>query len=359
MKILQICAYAAEYEGNFMKSLYELEKELCNDGYETVYAFPVSAINLDWVKKLEKTNKIYFLPLSNARINPATYIKVRNILVKENIDIVHSHFELYDLPISMMAPKNVKIFWHLHDAIFDNESKKNRLLRLIQYRFFNKNSTMVSVAEFYRKKAVELGMPEKQTITLLNCLDLNRLEKDNWKKENKPYDFLILGWDFHRKGGDLVLDACERLYQKGYNFKLLFNGNDKTWPYLESCINSKNPEWLELGKPIENVNELYGQCKSLISASRKETFSYAVCEAVYCGLPVISSDIAGLEWTKNIKSVFMFDSENVDQLVENMKTLLKNSFKLEENVIIESQTMIENEYSIESWVKKLISIYGV
>lgn len=359
MRILQVCAYAAQYEGNFMKSLYELDSELEKMGHETMYAFPISTKNFEWVNNLQKRRTVFFLPLRNARINPKTYIQIYSIIKKNNIDLVHSHFELYDLPISSMAPKNVKVFWHLHDAIYDNESTKNRFLRLIQYNLFNRNSKMVSVAEYYRLKAIELGMPKKQTVTLLNCLDLTRLDKLSYVSDDKKYEFLIFGWDFHRKGGDLILSACELLHKEGYEFKLLFNGNEQTWKALNECLNGEKPEWLILGDPVENINELYCKSKSLISASRKETFSYAVCEAVYCGLPVVSSDIAGLEWAKKIKTVSMFENENIEQLTNLMRKLLTTDFKIEKTLVEESQNTIEKEYSISSWVNKLIKIYEV
>jgi hypothetical protein len=53
MKILQVCAYAAPYEGNFIKSLLALESHLTAAGHEVVYAFPESAASIEWCKEIE------------------------------------------------------------------------------------------------------------------------------------------------------------------------------------------------------------------------------------------------------------------------------------------------------------------
>ena len=80
MKILQVCAYAASYTGNFMSALYELEKNVNSRGGTIIYAFPEKAKKLEWVHELQSRTKVYFLPLAKARIKPTTYYFFRKIL---------------------------------------------------------------------------------------------------------------------------------------------------------------------------------------------------------------------------------------------------------------------------------------
>lgn len=111
MTILQVCAYAAPYEGNFIKSLKALGNVYKEKGDKMVYAFPESARNILWCKELEKHTDVYYLPLAKARIKIKTYTMLKDIYCKyKDLKIVHSHFELYDAPVSLTAPKNVKVF---------------------------------------------------------------------------------------------------------------------------------------------------------------------------------------------------------------------------------------------------------
>ena len=114
MTVLQICAFGAPSPGNFISSLTSLEPTLSEEGIQTIYAFAETAKGRPWCEELCKRAKVYFLPVSHARILPKTYQIVRQIYQENQIDIVHSHFELYDIPATAMAPKNTKVFWHLH-----------------------------------------------------------------------------------------------------------------------------------------------------------------------------------------------------------------------------------------------------
>lgn len=138
MNILQVCAYAADYEGNFMKSLYSLEFLLNQKGHNVYYVFPENAQEKVWCKKLSERTKVFFLPLVHARIRPKTYFDLKRIIKNNKINLIHSHFELYDIPCNIMSNKNISVYWHLHDPIKKSDSKTRNILNKLQYSFFQK-----------------------------------------------------------------------------------------------------------------------------------------------------------------------------------------------------------------------------
>ena len=356
MTVLQVCAYGADYPGNFIASLEALEAALKEKGIHTIYAFVEKASAKPWCKEIQKRTKVYFLPEAKARILPKTY-RIFNRIYHENaVDIVHSHFELYDIPATVAAPKDTKIFWHLHDPINPGTGLRGILWKL-QYGVVGKRANLISVADFYRDAVIKMGFPAAQAVTVLNCINLNRI-RDCRNSTEKPYDFLTFGWDFYRKGDDLILQACDRLERDGYQFRLLLNGNEQTWPKLEQYLNGRKPAYLECGNPVSDINQLFDNSKVFIQASRRETFSYAVCEAAYAGLPVISSDIAGLEWAHELPSVTFFPSEDVQTLYEAMKTFLDGQ-TISEQAVQKSRKHIEDTLSLEVWAKHVMEHYGV
>lgn len=358
MKILQICAYAASYDGNFIKSLIALEKEMQTHGYETVYAFPEKAKETYWCQAIEKTNKVYYLKIAKARILPHTYLTIRKIF-KENkdIQIVHSHFELYDIPVTLMAPSKVRIFWHLHDPIQIRKGLHG-ILNKIQYDYMGKRATLLSVSEKYRKDIVQLGFPEKQSFTILNGIDLTRIRPAEQPETNKEYKFVTFGWDFYRKGCDTIIQACELLANEGYKFKMLLNGGANTWNELKNYLHGKMPSYLECCDPEPDVNLIFQKSEVFIQASRRETFSYAICEAAYYGLPVISTDIAGVEWAHSIPSVNFVKAEDFYALKNIMKDFLEGK-TISSQVISDSQKAIIENYTVAVWVKNVIAHYQI
>lgn len=355
MTVLQVCAYAAPTEGNFMKSLYCLENKLKEKKISTIYAFPESAKNIDWCIQLCRRVKVYFLPLAKARIKPSTYIAFQRIYSENpDIDIVHSHFELYDIPATVMAGSARKVFWHLHDAVVIHDGIRTALWKF-QYSVIGKKAVLLSVAESYRKELVALGFPGKQSYAILNGIDLDRLKKSSKRDVIIKYDFLTFGWDFYGKGGDVILEACERLYNEGYRFRFLLNGNTDTFASAEEYLKGKR-DYLEYGMPVKDISQLFEQCGCFILASRRETFSYSVCESAYFGMPVISSDIPGLEWAHDLPTVSFFETENVDSLYQEMKTYLDGRvYSVEE--YRETKEIIEALYTIEAWADKVIQYY--
>ena len=354
MQVLQVCAYGADYPGNFIASLEALEQMLAQKEIQTIYAFVGRAELKDWCQKIQKRTKVYFLPEAKARILPATYQKFRQIYQENHIDIVHTHFELYDIPATLTAPRNVKIFWHLHDPI-DLGKGMRKILWKLQYGIVGKRAQLLAVSDYYRNIVVGLGFPKNQTHIILNCINLDRIENCSVATDKK-YDFLTFGWDFYRKGDDLILQVCDRLEKEGYSFRLLLNGNNQTWKNLDDYLNGRTPSYLMRGEPVENVNVLFSESKVFIQASRRETFSYAVCEATYAGLPTISSDIAGLEWAHELPTVEFFMPESVESLYQIMKQYLKGK-GVTRQAINKSRKIICNRYSLGVWVRKVIEAY--
>lgn len=354
-KVLQVCAYGSEYSGNFIQSLRELENELKKKNIQTIYAFCEKAKNKEWCKEIQNRTEVFFLPEAKARILPRTYQIFRKIYRDKSIIAVHSHFELYDIPSTLMAPRNMKIFWHLHDPINTQDGLRSILWKL-QYGYVSKRAFLISVSDFYRRKVIKLGVNEQNTCVLLNGIDLNRVSLD-LVNENKEFDFLTFGWDFYRKGDDLIIQACKKLCQEGYKFNLLINGNENTWDVLDEYLHGENLPFLTKGNPTKNVADLFAKSKVFIQASRKETFSYAVCEAAYAGLPIISSDISGLEWAHDLSTVSFFPSEDVDMLYAIMKNYL-DGVTFTDDEIENTKNIIREKYSIKAWCEKMLDIYN-
>jgi glycosyltransferase involved in cell wall biosynthesis len=99
---------------------------------------------------------------------------------------------------------------------------------------------------------------------------------------------LHLGWDWHRKGGDVFVDAVTALR----------NSMGQT-PVVGATVGGEGGEKRDLPDgvvtlaPTSDVQSLYAAADVLVSPSRAEGQPYAVMEALSCGTPVVASDIPG------------------------------------------------------------------
>ena len=348
MKILQVCAYSAPYPGNFMKSLFALEKEAKNNGYSTVYCFPEKNKELDWCVELEKTNKVYYLPLRHARVLPKTYLQLIKIF-KENPDIcyAHSHFELYDNPLIITAPQNVKIFWHLHDAIGNYLHGVYKYVWKLHYSLFSKRAFLLSVSEKHKRVVVDLGFRESRAYYIPNAIDTERV-LEVLPDRDKKYDFIIFGWDYFRKGVDLAISAVG---DSSSELTLGIVGGNIT------NLNDTQKKYIHNVKPSTDINQVFSSTKCFLHISRAEGLSYALLEALYSGLPVIVSDIEENLIAQEFPTAIMVKSEDVDEIREAMLRLVNNDFQLTSQDVQKTRSLIEEHYSINLWAKKIFNAY--
>lgn len=349
--ILQVCGYAAPYSGNFIASLVSLAEENEKYGYKTIFGFPENARKREWCKNLEKNYIVYYLPLEKARIKYSTYRILKQIYKKHNIVIAHSHFELYDMPVNLMSPKSTKVFWHLHDALDLLYSKSNRLYKIlwkIQYKYASKKAILLSVSEKGKNYAIKLGFKSQNSFFVPNAIDTKRIDCAQGK-ENKIYDFLIYGWDYYRKGVDVLEEAVPLL--QNYNFKCgIVAGNDM-------AEKLKKEEKLIYQKPVDNVAELYKSIHCFLHISRQEGLSYALLEAIYAGVSVICSDIEQNMFAAEFPTVKMVPVGNSEMLAQKMEEVLTGTWCPNEEQKDISKKTIRDKYSIDSWVKSIQNFY--
>jgi glycosyltransferase involved in cell wall biosynthesis len=96
-----------------------------------------------------------------------------------------------------------------------------------------------------------------------------------------------------RKGTDLVKKACENLYRKGYNIKLLLFDTitDKKKEEDYRNFNGDMPFEFVINHPVKKNHELFHRAHVFASAERKGTWANTASEAMACGIPVIASKV--------------------------------------------------------------------
>lgn len=355
MIILQIAAYYAEFSGNFINALLELDKKVYSKENKMIYAFPNEAKQREWCVELQKRRKVYFLPLKNARLNVKTYKMIRRICILEKVDIIHSHFELYDIP-SLFCSSRTKIIWHVHDALDAEKKGIKKTIRKVQYKFFSKRVYIITISEYDKQKLISKGVRNNCIKVIPNGIRTDCLKNIDIQK-NKPV-FLTMGWDFERKGVDLILQASKRLKDEHYDFEVIINCRFQTINLIKKYVDIEKEKWLFIQYPKVHIEDIYKDANIFIQASRYETFSFAVCEAAYAGLKVIISDIDGLAWAKDLKYVSVFKNENVNELYEKMKEHII-SFNKNKNLenIRYNRILIDNNYSTYRWVEDILQFY--
>lgn len=354
MVVLQACAFAAPAPGNFISLLYSLEKTLADKGIKTIYAFPERAKDKEWCKEIEKRTKVYFLPEAQARLRINTYEIFRKIYRENQVGIVHSHFELYDIPATITAPKNVKVFWHLHDALKENYNKSTssrKVLTKMQYGVFSRRAILLSVSEEHALFAEQLGFKKENIKYLPNGIKTSRIDINQIDLCKNKKKALMFGWEVYRKGVDVLVDAV-KLIPNSIQVKVI--GQDECERYLiDANVNGK----IEFSKPVSDINVLYKEALVFLHISRAEGLSYALLEALYAGLPIICSDISENLFAQKFRNILWVKCGDVEDLKKALEIVSDGTWKILREDIKYNRELIEKQYSITSWIEQIQSVY--
>jgi glycosyltransferase involved in cell wall biosynthesis len=164
------------------------------------------------------------------------------------------------------------------------------------------------------------------------------------------------------KGQHFSIQAIAKLKALGYNnLKLYLVGNGSSRPYLKDLVHSLKAEdsILFLGEKDRSwiYNNLF-DFDLMIQPSIKEGFGLTIVEGVAAGIPVIATKADGpLEVLKDCPSGFLFDSEDVDELVYLIRYVidLTRAQKIK-NLCMYSKTTA-NKFSINYTAAKYIQQY--
>ena len=369
--VIHIAAFTTPHSGGFISSLKSLEGYAKTQGFRLVFIFPEAAKKTRWAFELLKEGYVvYFLPSKPSMFAILKIIK--QIARSESAAILHTHFSNYNLLAGMASlllsweNKNVRTIWHFHSDWKIKMTLIRKIKDIILYKTLGQYVYGISVSENIKENMILRGMPRRRIYYVPNGFDIDRVNSSKNEPafirreigipEGKKV-FLAFGWEPITKGIDLLLNAFEILVKQYKNAVLFLVGTEIMKQYVENWTCGTPREWLILSDPRENVADFYKVSDVFVSASRSEGFSYSVAEAMAATLPIVSSNIPGLDWARNVEGVVFFENCNENSLLQAMEKILEwSETERAVKTIANNRFIIEN-YSLEKWSENIVEIY--
>lgn len=244
-------------------------------------------------------------------------VKTLDALKTDELDaIFFTEYRFIEEIQSSLAKR--KIFYHVSN---DKQIKKIAKTKNIETMACSTN-----IYEFDKKN----GLTSFKAIGGVNLQ--NYSPKTNYHvAEETPIHILAYGrLAMKSKGTKYIVRACERLYKKGFNVKLLLFDTpvtEKGKRRLEA-FTAKVPYEFILNQPIEKNSEIFNRADIFVAAEGQAGWSNTVAEAMACGVPVVATT-AGTK----------------DLLIDNQTGLVcwRNSFSIKRNIkkLINSEKLRE------------------
>ncbi len=281
------------------------------------------------------TQNIFHLPLRNA-LDVGSARELAKIVRRHGIQIVHAHMAR-DYPpaaYAATASKHSRLIVTRH-VLFP----MNRIHSIT----LSKAAKVIAVSQAVARQLVMDGIatPEKIAI-VLNGIDGEKLKgaKQNFNRpqflsrHDLPADARLVGTVGELtplKGQIEFLHAAARLSQEFPNLYFVIAGIDHSRSQEHRGHILQLIEELKLGPRVkllgwmDDLAQLYCALEVFVSASHTESFGLAIVEAMATGSAVVATRTEGAQETVRDGSTgLLIDIQNVDQLVEAIRRLLRD-----------------------------------
>jgi len=333
----------------------------------------------EMAKEYENAFAIVRIVVPTSSIDISYMKKVREYVVNNKIDIVHTH-ELEVSILGLLAVvdlKNVKKIMHIHTPItswkhsligYLVKAPLNFIANFIVGNFVA--DKVVALTESIRQERVKRELISNSKIVLIpNAIDtgkFNVLQEQRQLFKNEildkyqiPKDKIIIG-NLSRltreKGQDILLNAFAKL-AKNSNYHLIIAGGGELFDEYTKLIDTLNiKDSCTLTGVFEEIEKLklYFCFDYFVFPSRAEGFGYVLVEAMAVGLPILASDLQVLKDVSK-GTIEFFQSENTGALIEKLPTFLSTKYDNQALKIKYDKVLIN--YTFTSFKNNYLSLY--
>tara|TARA_B110000967_G_C18898049_1_gene572300 strand:- start:2441 stop:3472 length:1032 start_codon:yes stop_codon:yes gene_type:complete len=326
-----------KYSGIFVKNQYEQLQTLMKEG-EEIELFYMKRTFTSFFGSIKKYVAAFF------RFTPYFFKK---------FDVIHLH-SFYPLIIvtwlyKIFYPKTkLVVTFHGTDV---NQQVNSRNAKLMQFLSKKINFTIPVGKEVAKNVSEKLKLPIGKTLPVGVNSNIFYPEKDT----DKIYDYLFVGSFIKRKGVDFLMKSIRDI-SPDIRFCIAGSGDD-----FQSSIEKLIKEGYSIELKGEQTHEelcaLYNQSKFFVLPSRSEGFATVIIESMYCGTPVITSDIPQfIEQVNDQENGFTFPLDQPEKLTELLSNLINISTSEYQNMALCAQNSFKN-ISLNMVCDELMKIY--
>lgn len=264
----------------------------------------------------------------------------KKIVKAENVDIVHFNSTFLTDWLWGVRNLSIKKIVHVREPIASNGLGFKR--KFFRYILGHCSDNILAISEDNKRR---LGLPDKTTV-VYNFMeepeDLISAVDDGIVK------VAYLGGDSRIKGFEVILNSLDLINS---NILIMMAGHIKNRE-----VNLEQPKVKYVGV-FDNVYDLLEKADILIFPSTVPHFAKPVIEAGMCKLPVIASDVEGMDEivTSGVNGL-LFKTGSASELAQCINLLAGNP-ELRMRYGLANYKRVKNKFSIDVNLKIIESIY--
>lgn len=283
------------------------------------------------------------------------YSKIKSIINKEQITVVHSHHRMAAFYAELTVPKNIIKIANAHNTFHDKKKMT---------RFAYRNTKLIAVGEMVKKNLTDyFEIPANQVSVIHNAVkafDDSVSLVEVLQAERTKGKVLIgnIGRLSEQKGMGYFLEAAAitiKTHKEAF-FVVVGDGELKT-QLEEKTVQlglQKNVLFLGYRNDIQNV---MSQMDFIVLSSLWEGLPLTPIEAFSVGKTVIGTGVDGTsEIIRNGVDGYLVEARKPVQLAEKMIYLIENP-TIRENMELQAKKRYQDEFSFEKLKQNYIGFY--
>ncbi len=273
-------------------------------------------------------------------------------------DLIHAQCTTYGGIISYFISKKYNLPYIITEHnIFLLHLYSCKIQRLMKIAL--ENAKMVLSVSEHQKRMILMHDINCHPVVVGNMIDEHIF--NIVPKKHKIFTILYISFDNYIKDNTTFFKAVKLFQQKSngpFTVKLLGRSlnSDQTDPFTVLVIDYDLKSYIEIIEHVERdkIVTYFQNSDILVSTSIAETFGVSICEALFCGIPIISTANGGVDDMINYKNGIKVNIQDEAAICDALLKIFKKEIIFNPQEIRNS---VINKFSKEVFVREIDRVY--
>jgi L-malate glycosyltransferase len=250
-----------------------------------------------------------------------------------DLDFIHVHVVTRDtiLPLYYKWFKNIPYFISEHSSAYIRNQSSSILEKSLKRLIINNCEGLSAVSNTLKLAMEHAKLRHRNSQIIYNVVDSNVFNVKSVKKSDKIKFLHVSSLDEQPKNTIGILKVFERLYKIYPNIELHVVGGQlnkisESQTFAEN-LKSKHAIFYHGMQFGPSIVDFYHQSDYLVMFSNYETQGIVAIEALFCGLPVLATDLPSLNEYLHSKNSLLAKPKDEDGLFKNMEICILGKYE--------------------------------
>ena len=311
--ICLVCDFFYPNIGGVETHIWSLAQCLIDAGHKViVITHNYDKNNRNGIRIMTNGLKVYYVPLvilfDQIKVPSlfSFFILFRNILIRENVSIIHGHQSTSPLTHECLLYARIlgcKTCFTDHSLFGFSDTFSIHTNKILEMTLSDIDQVICVSDACTENLIVRASIHHKNVTTIPNAVDCTRfipnLNQKQPLKENTTSKFTIIMMNrlVYRKGINLVIEIVPIICKEFVQVHFMIGGDGPERRALEEMCSLHNLESqvsLLGAVPHDEVRNVLVKGDLFLNCSLTESFCVAILEAASCGLPILSTNVGGI-----------------------------------------------------------------